>query len=150
MVEEQEEEQEEEVEEKVEDKGGREVTQARVQLHQMQPTGNHSTPFKLVLGALQSIAQIVLYLETKSGGLLFQPVQKAKNYVGFFINLWSLWQQASMKQKVEDFTPILSIYFRLLQDIFYKSSQDSKRRSQKQKLNMRHCDRNFILPLICC
>ena len=45
----------EEEEEKVEDKGGREVTQARVQLHQMQPTGNHSTPFKLILGALQSI-----------------------------------------------------------------------------------------------
>ena len=45
----------EEVEEKVEeleDKGGREVTQARVQLHQMQPTGNHSTPFKLILAAL--------------------------------------------------------------------------------------------------
>ena len=58
------EEKEEEVE-KVEDKGGREVTQARVQLHQMQPTGNHSTPFNLILGALQSIAQIVLYPETR-------------------------------------------------------------------------------------
>ena len=74
---------EEKVEE-LEDKGGREVTQARVQLHQMQPTGNHSTPFKLVLGALQSIAQIVLYLETKSGGLLFQPVQTIQVDQKFF------------------------------------------------------------------
>ena len=55
----------EEVEEKVEDKEGREVTQAQVQLHQMQPTGNHPTQFKLILRALQSIAQIVLYPETR-------------------------------------------------------------------------------------
>ena len=72
------------MEEKVEDKGGREVTQARVQLQQMQPTGNHSTPFKLIEGALKSIAQIVLYLETKSGGLLFQPVQTIQVDQKFF------------------------------------------------------------------
>ena len=82
MVEEQEEEEvEEEVKvEQLEDKGGREVTQARVQLHQMQPTGNHSTPFKLILGALQSIAQIVFYPETRKWRTSVLPFVVAEKY----------------------------------------------------------------------